>query len=107
MAEAEIFRRPVVGRGGFLQVDTVARADRGAEMAGDAAFFSVRVPREDDAAAIAGGEFGFLFRILDGFRAVEQMQEGQPATTQGGEDEHGLRVFFFVNKKEAKKTLIL
>src|SRR5580658_1234367 len=78
----------------LLQRDAPDRAGRRAEVAGYAAFLAVRVPRKDDAAAIARGQIGLHLWIEDRIALARAVREDHRESSQVREDalenaEHG------------------
>ncbi len=67
-------RRPSA-RSSPFHGDAGDRAGRGAEITGDAALLSFRVPGEDDPGPGALRQGPLVFRILFGDRAAEEMPE--------------------------------
>src|SRR5699024_8182278 len=61
---------------GLLHVDAVHGTGDSAQVAGNAALGTIRVARQDDAAAIARRQIHFFFRILHRVTLAERMHEG-------------------------------
>src|SRR6185437_8245315 len=66
-----------------LESDAIHRAGGRAEITCHAAFFSVRIAAQDDAAAPAWRDVGLLVRVLDRLPAPEHMQKDDPHCFQG------------------------
>jgi hypothetical protein len=61
-----------------LKRNAIHRARYGAKIACDAAFSTIGITREDDAASPARRQVRFLFRILDRLFFVPEMQKDVP-----------------------------
>jgi len=61
-----------------LERNAIHRAGNGAKMAGNAAFFAVRVAAENNAALVPGRKVRLLLRVLDGHPWLEHVQKYIP-----------------------------
>src|ERR1700722_6529762 len=76
--DPEIFRVPPSSVFSFLKTDAIDRACDGAEIAGYATLFAIRITREHDTATVTRCKIWHLFRILHCLAAMKQMKECNP-----------------------------